>query len=124
MENALELLVEDIFPKLDGRGVRNEPVVEGLDGWDGEDNIEWPLPFTCCPGVSPFSTSPLPSVRLPPDSVRKREVNCLMSLAFDNRGDGGSLALAPPHSWPRAAACAKIFRRNFLLFSNCTRAAS
>jgi hypothetical protein len=37
MENALELLVEDIFPKLDGRGVKNEPVVEG---WDGEDNIE------------------------------------------------------------------------------------
>ena len=41
-----------------------------------------------------------------------------------NGGCGGGGGANPPHSFPRAAACANMFRRDFLLFSNCMRAVS
>lgn len=39
-------------------------------------------------------------------------------------GGGKTIVAELPHSVPRAAACANICRRDFLLFSNCIRAVS
>lgn len=68
------------------------------------------------------SLSEVVVVRLPPEPLRMRSP--LPFRGFVNAGDGMLTGEDPPHSFPRAAACANTFLRDFLLFSNCIRAVS
>lgn len=68
-----------------------------------------------------LSGSPLSEVavvRLVPDPL------LILDVMWSFAGTGGGFGGMPPHSFPLAAACANIFRRCFLLFSNCIRAVS
>lgn len=95
----------------------------GCEGDDDDtDNVD-------CPLIGfPWSRSPLSDVavvRLPPDPLRILTPTFGKGLLYEGGGAVGTgMVVDPPHSFPRAAACANTFRRDFLLFSNCTRAVS
>jgi hypothetical protein len=106
-----------------GRWKKDPDPVECAEGCDGDeeaDNDGW---LDTCKLLSCSPLSDVAVVRLVPDPLRIRE-NCRISRAFDGSAWGISMGSDLPHSVPLAAACAKICRRNFLLFSNCKRAVS
>lgn len=86
--------------------------LDPVDGWEGDDD-NWP--------AAKLSGSPLSEVavvRLVPDPL------LILGAMRSFAGTGGGAGRLPPHSFPLAAAWANIFRRCFLLFSNCIRAVS
>jgi len=112
-ENVPVDVTDDIFPELlEGYTLACELPFEYCD--DEVDSVDWARVVMLVPSRSPLSEVAV--VRLPPDPLRIRTVPLCTSRRDGGSGGGGGAN--PPHSFPRAAACANIFRRDFLLFSN------